>query len=822
MGPPAEAAPLCSSIEEWLRRRLETQSLGKSPKHFHVNPSELSIRQRLAKINKQQKRKAQKAASQKARQQVTKAQQQAQQDEEPPFVPPVAKRSYPIEDSELAELGEAGPEPEMGERFCLPVAGLEPADFPRLLMVHRHITTMRKPLELDKGEVPSLEEICLAVSHRGLRSGGMLDRVCLKLLKILLDATEVVVCGADLAALQPEMALFPALFHTYLIHTEERGEDVKQCKEALQRTSDHATFQTCQDHVKILALLCNLVLDCRVIRDFIEEEMEAANSIRLQRHSDRIHRKRKQRAVDDEIKAEHEAKRVANDNEPQWRHEGHPWLGNRVRRDHGQKGINSGYIMKWVDTGADPEVAPALWHVKHENGDAEDLKKDEVVEALALQKSFLDDENGGHTKHLQERLATVRWEPLGRDRHHSQYWLLDSACVSGAGKGSQGAVLVEQSPDVARTNPAADEEEWSTDGDATVDEAAGPAAQRKAAAASPPPFEAPEVGSTVWRFYRKAGKVSALSEGLNSKGEREKALKAGIESRKGEIGESLAKEGKSRFFTKHATPAGAGSPPSAGREEPLAAFRSLIKEAVPSQRLRWKKTTEQDFDKALEEATVWEGLRPAMVMLMQAIRSNELEEWWLGERAVWLDMLQEAQCASQLALALTLLKRALRPTMAGATSAVPVASPKPRAKQVSKPGFDLVEIDSDAEEKPGVGEMDEHGIDWRFRGRWVKRKVMRDYGANGTNVGTVQKYAPAGEDGEEDPALWHIKFEDGDEEDLEEEEVRDAINLYEMVAREQGFAPTNNTKFDKKRVTKKRKVATATGGDTTESEGGGE
>lgn len=73
-------------------------------------------------------------------------------------------------------------------------------------------------------------------------------------------------------------------------------------------------------------------------------------------------------------------------------------------------------------------------------------------------------------------------------------------------------------------------------------------------------------------------------------------------------------------------------------------------------------------------------------------------------------------------------------------------------------------------------------IDWHHTGHpWLNRFVMRDYGETGTNQGTITKWVPADpENPDEDPALWHVVFQDGDEEDLEQEEVEEALELYAL------------------------------------------
>ena len=71
------------------------------------------------------------------------------------------------------------------------------------------------------------------------------------------------------------------------------------------------------------------------------------------------------------------------------------------------------------------------------------------------------------------------------------------------------------------------------------------------------------------------------------------------------------------------------------------------------------------------------------------------------------------------------------------------------------------------------------GIDWRFEGHeWIGRIVTRKFalsnGASRYMDGCLVKWVPA--DGA-DEALWHLVMFDGDEEDLDKQEVLDAIEL---------------------------------------------
>ena len=62
--------------------------------------------------------------------------------------------------------------------------------------------------------------------------------------------------------------------------------------------------------------------------------------------------------------------------------------------------------------------------------------------------------------------------------------------------------------------------------------------------------------------------------------------------------------------------------------------------------------------------------------------------------------------------------------------------------------------------------------EWRPHGPHVGSRVSLHFDGLGASEGVVMRYLPA--DGE-DPALWHVLHDDGDEEDLEEGELLEAI-----------------------------------------------
>ena len=87
--------------------------------------------------------------------------------------------------------------------------------------------------------------------------------------------------------------------------------------------------------------------------------------------------------------------------------------------------------------------------------------------------------------------------------------------------------------------------------------------------------------------------------------------------------------------------------------------------------------------------------------------------------------------------------------------------------------------ESDEDEEDDEDTEDEE-LTWLTQGHeWIGKQVRRDYGDEGFNNGKITKWVQAGKDPKKDPALWHVVFEDEDEEDLEAAEVREAVRMFD-------------------------------------------
>jgi hypothetical protein len=103
---------------------------------------------------------------------------------------------------------------------------------------------------------------------------------------------------------------------------------------------------------------------------------------------------------------------------------------------------------------------------------------------------------------------------------------------------------------------------------------------------------------------------------------------------------------------------------------------------------------------------------------------------------------------------------------------------------------ELVEVQQEGEDEKDEDEDEEDEEDeeekfaallaqdamWQTEGHeWIGERVLRVFESGATAGAKVSKWMPANLDAEDEPALWHIVHDDGDEEDLEEYEMVDAM-----------------------------------------------
>jgi hypothetical protein len=107
------------------------------------------------------------------------------------------------------------------------------------------------------------------------------------------------------------------------------------------------------------------------------------------------------------------------------------------------------------------------------------------------------------------------------------------------------------------------------------------------------------------------------------------------------------------------------------------------------------------------------------------------------------------------------------------------------AKAKARPSFTDELDDQDAYfRRCGGGHGDEEEVDGH---EWLGQRVRRfDHDTGHPIDGTLQSWVPADE---EDPALWHMVHDDGDKEDLDEHEVKEALLLLKNDVKAIAVAP---------------------------------
>ena len=74
---------------------------------------------------------------------------------------------------------------------------------------------------------------------------------------------------------------------------------------------------------------------------------------------------------------------------------------------------------------------------------------------------------------------------------------------------------------------------------------------------------------------------------------------------------------------------------------------------------------------------------------------------------------------------------------------------------------------------------------WEEEGHeWVGARLARDFGKSKPSIGRIVRWLPAG-GSDDEPALFHMLHDDGDEEDLEEHEVAAGLARYEQTTEEE-------------------------------------
>ena len=91
-------------------------------------------------------------------------------------------------------------------------------------------------------------------------------------------------------------------------------------------------------------------------------------------------------------------------------------------------------------------------------------------------------------------------------------------------------------------------------------------------------------------------------------------------------------------------------------------------------------------------------------------------------------------------------------------------------------GEDLEEF----ELAPALAAFDRHqDLPWRDEGHpWIGRRLRRSFGGKPYDASVVTWLAE-GQDAEAEPAMWHVTYDDGDDEHLKEPELAAALAVFD-------------------------------------------
>ncbi len=147
----------------------------------------------------------------------------------------------------------------------------------------------------------------------------------------------------------------------------------------------------------------------------------------------------------------------ANGEKTEWHTEGNQWIGARVRRSFGRGVVSYGKVVGWLP--ADENDGEELFHVKHDDGDEEDLDIVEVKKAVADCEANPPAEGGGAV--AAAAAAQEPPEPLvlpeGASRSDHAVWtgldVIAALAEEGANFALFGADVVQTFSDVAAVAP---------------------------------------------------------------------------------------------------------------------------------------------------------------------------------------------------------------------------------------------------------------------------------------------------------------------------------------------------------------------------------
>jgi hypothetical protein len=132
--------------------------------------------------------------------------------------------------------------------------------------------------------------------------------------------------------------------------------------------------------------------------------------------------------------------------------------------------------------------------------------------------------------------------------------------------------------------------------------------------------------------------------------------------------------------------------------------------------------------------------------------------------------------------------RPLPPSISVPATSVPFPPPQPASQPPAS---------SDDEE-----ELEDGAVDWKSEGRtsghpFINQRVALLHDT-GIAKGTVTMWVPANDEKSDEPALFHVSHDDGDSEDLEEDEVEEAVALLKAEEEEKATAGTSKQRGKRK------------------------
>lgn len=216
-------------------------------------------------------------------------------------------RRYPMEDSKLVDLGEAGEEPPCGDPLYIK-NGFPTELWPELLMVCEGCRVLE---EIEGSELQGLSLDILRDSLLGGGSQKGLQELHIKLTKsVVAECEEEAVCGCSFEELPVDAVNWAEVLRQYLLTIDVAGRDVTSVCEMLE--CHEPCELSLRQGLQVLSLLVNLAMDTDEVREHLNKLNDQTQEVRGEWWKLRGERREKLKEAQGNVKKAADAANAAN------------------------------------------------------------------------------------------------------------------------------------------------------------------------------------------------------------------------------------------------------------------------------------------------------------------------------------------------------------------------------------------------------------------------------------------------------------------------------------------------------------------------------